>query len=161
MENRNGLIAAAMVTTADGYAERKAALLMLADKQKGRSRRITVGAGSLLAMEVRSVVTASVLLAEALLRSPGADQRAIHGKVIVRHEALRLRGHGGEELLRHIAGQQTFAVLREHRMVPYRVVHAQADEPAGQQVVVQLLDQLPLRTLSTHNSIDEGSVKEV
>jgi transposase len=44
VENRNGLIAAAMATQADGYAEREAALLMLADKQKGRRRRITVGA---------------------------------------------------------------------------------------------------------------------
>ena len=48
MENRNGLIAAAMVTQADGYAEREAALRMLADKQQGRAergpRRITVGA---------------------------------------------------------------------------------------------------------------------
>jgi hypothetical protein len=44
VENRNGLIAAAMVTHADGYAERDAALLMLYEKQQGRSRRITVGA---------------------------------------------------------------------------------------------------------------------
>ena len=44
VENRNGLIAAAMVTHADGYAERDAALLMLAAKQHGHSRRITVGA---------------------------------------------------------------------------------------------------------------------
>ncbi len=44
VENRNGLIAAAMVTHADGYAERDAALLMLAEKQQGRARRITVGA---------------------------------------------------------------------------------------------------------------------
>jgi transposase len=44
VENRNGLIAAAMATTADGYAEREAALLMLEQKQKGRKRRITVGA---------------------------------------------------------------------------------------------------------------------
>ena len=44
VENRNGLIAAAMVTHADGYAERDAALLMLQQKQKGRSRRVTVGA---------------------------------------------------------------------------------------------------------------------
>jgi IS5 family transposase len=44
VENRNGLIAAAMVTTADGYAERDAALLMLHERQKDRSRRITVGA---------------------------------------------------------------------------------------------------------------------
>src|SRR5271167_1627416 len=44
VENRNGLIAAAMVTQADGYAEREAALLMLKDKQKGCKRRITAGA---------------------------------------------------------------------------------------------------------------------
>jgi IS5 family transposase len=44
VENRNGLIAAAMVTHADGYAERDAALLMLEQRQKNRSRRITVGA---------------------------------------------------------------------------------------------------------------------
>ena len=44
VENRNGLITAAMVTTADGFAERDAALLMLHERQKDRSRRITVGA---------------------------------------------------------------------------------------------------------------------
>ena len=44
VENRNGLIAAAMVTHADGYAERDAALLMLHDRQKEHSRRITLGA---------------------------------------------------------------------------------------------------------------------
>ena len=33
-----------MATTADGYAKREAALLMLEDKQKGRMRRITLGA---------------------------------------------------------------------------------------------------------------------
>jgi transposase len=44
VENRNGLIASAMVTHADGYAERDAALLMLRDKQQGHGHRITVGA---------------------------------------------------------------------------------------------------------------------
>jgi hypothetical protein len=43
-DKRNGLIAAAMATHADGYAERVAALLMLNEKRKGRSRRITAGA---------------------------------------------------------------------------------------------------------------------
>jgi hypothetical protein len=38
------LIAAAMVTHADGYAERDAALLMLAEKQRGRARRVIVDA---------------------------------------------------------------------------------------------------------------------
>ena len=44
VENRNGLIASAMVTTADGFAERDAALLMLQKKQAKRARRITLGA---------------------------------------------------------------------------------------------------------------------
>src|SRR6202795_5397357 len=44
VENRNGLMVAAMATHADGFAERDAALLMLKEKQQGRSRRITVGA---------------------------------------------------------------------------------------------------------------------
>jgi transposase len=44
VENRNGLIAQAMATTADGYAEREAALLMLEEQRKGRARRMTVGA---------------------------------------------------------------------------------------------------------------------
>jgi transposase len=57
VENRNGLIAAAMATQADGYAEREAALLMLAEKQKGRSRRITVGADK--AYDAKDFVTAA------------------------------------------------------------------------------------------------------
>jgi transposase len=44
VENRNGLIAAAAVTQADGHGERKAALETLQGKQKGCKRRITVGA---------------------------------------------------------------------------------------------------------------------
>jgi hypothetical protein len=39
VRNRNGLIAAAMVTHTDGYAERDTVLLMLEQKHKGRSRR--------------------------------------------------------------------------------------------------------------------------
>ena len=44
VENRNGLIAAAMATQADGHAERDAALLMLSERQKRRRQRVTVGA---------------------------------------------------------------------------------------------------------------------
>jgi len=45
VENRNGLIAGAMATTADGRAERDAALLLLNEAiQQGQGRRITVGA---------------------------------------------------------------------------------------------------------------------
>ena len=44
VENRHGLIAAAMTTQADGMAERDAALLLLNDLRQPRGRRITVGA---------------------------------------------------------------------------------------------------------------------
>jgi hypothetical protein len=57
VENRNGLIAAAMATTADGHAERDAALLMLHERQKNRSKRITVGADK--AYDTRDFVRAS------------------------------------------------------------------------------------------------------
>ncbi len=57
VENRNGLIAAAMATQADGYAEREAALLMLKAKQKGSSGRITVGADK--AFDSKDFVTAA------------------------------------------------------------------------------------------------------
>jgi hypothetical protein len=57
IENRNGLIAAAMATHADDYAERDAALLMLDRKQKGHTRRITVGADK--AYDTKDVVAAA------------------------------------------------------------------------------------------------------
>jgi transposase len=44
VENRNGLIAAAMTTQADGRAERDAALLMLHELTREQSGRITAGA---------------------------------------------------------------------------------------------------------------------
>lgn len=44
VENRNGLIAAAMTTQADGRAERDAALLMLHELTRKRSSRVTTGA---------------------------------------------------------------------------------------------------------------------
>src|SRR5580765_3454963 len=44
VENRNGLIAAAMTTQADGRAERDAALLMLHELSRKRGGRITTGA---------------------------------------------------------------------------------------------------------------------
>lgn len=44
VENRNGLIVAAMATQADGTAERDAGILMLADLTEGGRRPVTVGA---------------------------------------------------------------------------------------------------------------------
>jgi len=44
VENRSGLIVGTYLTTADGHAERDAALMMLYQKRKRSSKRITVGA---------------------------------------------------------------------------------------------------------------------
>lgn len=44
VENRNGLVVAAMATQADGTAEYDAGLLMVADLMKKRKRRMTLGA---------------------------------------------------------------------------------------------------------------------
>jgi transposase len=57
VENRNGLIASAMATQADGHAERDAALLMLHQWQQRSSRRLTVGADK--AYDTRDFITTS------------------------------------------------------------------------------------------------------
>jgi hypothetical protein len=41
--------------------------------------------------------------------------------------------------------EQPIAVLREHRRHPHRLVNPKPDEPAVEQVVIELLHQLPLR----------------
>ncbi len=100
---------------------------------------------ALLSAKVRTIVIVGAIPgAKALLRGPGLNQRSIDSEVLVGHELLRLLVHLGEEPLRHIRGQQSIAVLGEHRMVPHRVVHAKAHKPAEQQVVVDLLDQQTL-----------------
>jgi hypothetical protein len=68
----------------------------------------------------------------ALLRCPGLNQRAVNVEMIVRHEPRGALVHLREDALRHLRGQQKVAVLGEHCMVPHRVVHAQAHEPAKQ-----------------------------
>ena len=50
----------------------------------------------------------------------------------------------GHELLEHVAFFKAFPVLGEHGRVPDRIVRREADEPAKQQIVVELLHQLAL-----------------
>src|ERR1700731_2169759 len=70
---------------------------------------------ALLAVEVRTVaVVRAVLRAKALMRGPGLDQRAIHGEVLIAHEALGLPVDRAEELLRDRAAQQAIAIFRKH-----------------------------------------------
>jgi hypothetical protein len=55
--------------------------------------------------------------------------------------------NGCEELGSDIGAEQPLPVLRERRMIPNGVINAEADEPAEQQIIVDLLHQL---TLGTH-----------
>jgi hypothetical protein len=82
VENRNGLIAAAMVAQADGYAEREAALPTLEDKQEGRKRRITVGADN--AYDTKDFIAATRALnvtAHVTKNEKDAASLAIHGRL--------------------------------------------------------------------------------
>ena len=106
-----------------------------------------------LAMEVLLAVATrvgrwggAVLRPEALGAGPGFQQRAVHREMLGREQRLDLGlcQHRGQELQSHVALQQAVAVLGEGRGVPYRVIHAEADEPAEQQVELDPLDQLPL-----------------
>ena len=84
----------------------------------------------------------------ALHRGPGFDQRAIDRKVIRGKQRLDLglRQDRAQEFGRDVSLKQPVAVLREHRMVPGRIVNADADEPSEQKIVFQPLHQKPFRT---------------
>ena len=112
-------------------------------------RRIRV----LLASEARRAVAtqrgwrpAAILRAKTLHQDPSLDQGAIDGKVLVGEQRYEFGAgqHASEELGGDRALQQSVAVLGEHGHVLDRIVDAQPDKPAEQQVVVELLHQLPL-----------------
>ena len=120
----------------------------------GRATMRLVGAllapeiGRRVASAVAAIATSRRLLRpEALHRSPGFDQRAIHREVLARQQSLdpRLGQHCGEKLGCNLAFQQPVAVLREGRVIPYRIVDTEPDEPAEQQIKLQPLHQLALR----------------
>ena len=82
---------------------------------------------------------------ETLPSRPGLDQRAIHREVLFAQQLMfpRLLQHRLQQPHRHLARQQPLPVFGEHRRVPHRLVRIHAHEPAKQQVVIQLLHQLP------------------
>jgi hypothetical protein len=109
VENRNGLIAAAMVTQADGYAEREAALLMLADKQKGRSRRITVGADK--AYDAKDFVTSR---AQALNVTPHISKNDNGRRSNMDGRTTRHAGYGDQPEL-PLAGREELRLAETDR----------------------------------------------
>jgi hypothetical protein len=89
----------------------------------------------------------AVLGAEALHRRPRRNLRAVDREVFVRQKPAHLLvvQQPSQEVVRDLRLQQPFPVLREHRRHPHRLIDPEPDEPAVQQVVVELLHQLPLR----------------
>lgn len=81
----------------------------------------------------------------ALLRRPRLGQRPVGAEVLIVHQPLSVLFDFGEELLCYLAGEQLVSVLREHRVIQYRVLHARDNELAEQQVVIKLLGQPPLK----------------
>ncbi len=106
-----------------------------------------------LAMEVRTIAIAPILGTEAPLGGPGFDQGAVHRKMLVRQQRLHLRvvQKLRHELLEHLALLQTLAVLGEGRRIPHRIIRGEPHKPAIEQVIIQLLHQLPLRPDAIEN----------
>jgi len=87
VENRNGLIAAAMATQADGHAERDAALLMLQHRQKHSSRRMAVGADK--AYDAKNFVAgARALNVTAHVQKSDKGRRSNMDRRTTRHPAM-------------------------------------------------------------------------
>ena len=79
-----------------------------------------------------------LVLAQASSSVPSTEKCSVES----RPAHPRLRQHGRQEARRYLAIQQPVAVLGEGGGVPDRIVHAEPDEPAEQQVEVDPLDQL-------------------
>ena len=94
----------------------------------------------------RPLIVGAVLRPKALLARPRLNQRAVDREVLLGQQptAIGQAQHLGKEAFHHLMRQQPVAILRERRVVPDRIIERHADEPAEQQVVAQLLAQLPL-----------------
>jgi transposase len=87
VENRNGLIAAAMATQADGTAERDAALLMVNGLTENRRRRITLGADK--AYDTQDFVTT----VRAFQATPHVTQNNGHRRSAIDRRTTRHSGY--------------------------------------------------------------------
>src|SRR6185312_12257263 len=94
----------------------------------------------------RGRLARTVFRPEALHRVLVIYQRTIHREVLARQKLLHLRQpqQRRQKLVRHLRLQQAVAVMREHGGMPDLRIHWQADKPADQQIVIDLLHQHPL-----------------
>jgi hypothetical protein len=92
-------------------------------------------------------LAAAIFLDEAFDRSQRFDHRAVNREMIVRNQALPLRNaqHLREEMLCYRFAEQAVPIGAEGRLVPHRLVNAHPEKSAVQQIVFDMLHQLPLR----------------
>ena len=117
LENRHGLIADAMATTADGYAERDAAMLMLRDRWRAApGRRRTVGGDK--AYDTADFVT----VMRALNTTPHVTQNverpggsAIDART-TRHEGYAISQHARPRVERPFAWMKTIGWIRKVKL---------------------------------------------
>ena len=85
---------------------------------------------------------------EVLRRRPSLDERPIDAEVVGREKPLhfRLRHQRRKKSRGDSAIQQTVTVLRKGRVIPHRLVDADAHKSAKQQVELETLHQQALRT---------------
>ena len=109
--------------------------------------KVGLGVASACGRRRLACIIAAGLRLETLHRGPRLDQRTVHREVLARQQRLHpaLRQHCGQELRRDVAAKQPVPVLREGRVIPHRIVDAEADEPTEQKIVLQPLHQLPFR----------------
>ena len=108
----------------------------LAAEVNGRVARVVVGRGWRVGPR----------RLKALVARPGLEERPIDREVLVGEQALLLglRADRLEEGLGDVPGEEPIPVLGEHGRVPDRLVQVEADEPTEQEIVVELLHELPL-----------------
>src|SRR5271165_3087193 len=84
---------------------------------------------------------AAILGNEALHARPSLDQRPVYREMLTREQLANLRQiqHASHELTGNVAVQQSIPVLAEDGGIPDLIVHREADEPAEQQIIVELL----------------------
>ena len=115
---------------------------------------MTSSVASPLAMKINTAIAvvgasrrgAAIFLLKALLAGPSLDQRAIHGKMLVRQQTCYtcFFDHRLEEQAANLCLQHAIPILTEHGRVPHHIIHIQTHKPTEQQVVIQLLHQLSL-----------------
>jgi hypothetical protein len=95
---------------------------------------------------------------ETLQGSPGLNEGAVHGEMLVRQQSGlgRMRLDAPEKGRGQVRGEKALPILGEDGMVPGLVVHIQAHEPAKQEVVIRLLHEQALAADGVQHLQEQG-----